>query len=391
MGNLKDIVPRLKSYIRLKSSITRAKRSNRKGEASLSYPPTSLNLLMVDKCNAGCIMCGHDYKNCGTSAAITLEKVKVIYEKLDMNQLVEVVYGGGGEPFLNPDLADIAEYTRKVCPAVQHTVISNMIARCRQEDIDKMMRSRVHFLVSVNAASQETFREVSGVDAFSTVCDNLSTLVASRKRLGCKVGISISIILMRQNVDELPEFIRLAKKLGVDGVKVVYVRIYPERYRTKSDGSIFIQPSDSLYYHQKKSNTRIEEAGRLAKELGVSFEHQPSFGCSSAKQRDCLEPYRSLYIGFNGELYPCAASEILFMHKVASGCYQSGNILTQSIEDIWNNPFWQALRKTNCQKGREELVPECLCCGSSINWWGVDEKSGHIMDWDDAEKSDFRA
>lgn len=370
--------------------MARARKSSFKGETVLKYAPSSLNLLMVDKCNSGCIMCGHDYKSCGTSAALSLEKLKVIYGKLDMGQLVEVVYGGGGEPFLNSELAEMAEYTRSICPVVQHTVISNMVSPCKASVLEKMLKSRVHFLISVNAASPEKYMEVAGVNAFAQVCENIKHLVSLNNKLGSNVGISISIILMRQNIDELSEFVRLAKRLGVDGVKAVYVRIYPEKYRQKGDGTILIHPEDSLYFHQEQSNSRIQQAVKLAKELDVRFEHQPLFGCTRVKkERDCLEPWRSLYIGFNGELYPCAASEILFMHKVASGKYNSGNILVESLEEIWNNPYWQALRKTNCHQGREEIMPECLCCGSSIEWWGVDEKASHIMDWSQAEKSNL--
>jgi len=355
----------------------------------LSYAPSSLNLLMIDRCNSGCIMCGHDYKNCGSSAALTLDKIKTIYRKLDMDQLVEVVYGGGGEPFLNPELADIAEYTRKQCPAVQHTVISNMVGSCKEQDVVKMIKSRVHFLISVNAASSDVFRQVAGVDAFESVLKNIMMIVSLREKYRGNIGISISIILMKQNIAELPKFVRLAKKLGVDGVKAVYVRVYPEKYRNKADGTVPMLTSASLYFHQAESNNYIRESEKIAKELGISFEHQPLFGCSQSKDRACLEPWRSLYIGFNGELYPCAASEIMFMHKVESGKYKSGNLLTQSLEDIWNNPFWQALRKTNIGENREDIIPECLCCGSSVDWWGVDVEKAHVMDWSEAEQSDL--
>jgi MoaA/NifB/PqqE/SkfB family radical SAM enzyme len=385
---IKDIPSCMQSYLRLTWGRVQVSRSKNRGDVILNYAPSSLNLLMIDKCNSSCIMCGHDYKNCGSSVSLTREKIKIIYSKLDMKQLVEVVYGGGGEPFLNPELADIAEYTRKMCPPVQHTVISNMVMACDQDVITRLFKNRVHFLISVNAATSKTFKEVAGLDAFEQVCNNLRNIVALKRKMKSTAGISISIILMRQNIADLPNFIRLAKELGVDGVKAMYVRIYPDKYRQKGDGSIQIQPQDSLFFHQEESNARMREAEQVARDLQIRFEHQPIFGYSKKKERHCLEPWRSLYIGFNGELYPCAASEILFMHKVASGEYDSGNILKESLEEIWNNPFWQALRATNCQKNRDVLVPECTCCGSSIDWWGVDEIRAHIMDWTNAEKAE---
>ncbi|KJS01689.1 MAG: hypothetical protein VR65_08040 [Desulfobulbaceae bacterium BRH_c16a] len=380
---------RLQSLFRLKITKYRTRHSQKRGETELPYAPSSLNLLMIDRCNAGCIMCGHDYKSCGSSDALTLKKIKTIYSKLVMEQLVEVVYGGGGEPFLNPELAEIAAYTREKCPAVQHTVISNMVGGYNQSMVKKLVENRVHFLVSVNAASKKIFHEIAGVDAFEHVCENIKKIVLLRRELKSSIGISISIILMKKNISELPEFVRLAKELGVDSVKAVYVRIYPEQYRKKADGTIQIAPLDSLYFHQDESNRSIREAEKVAREIGVCLEHQPLFNCSKIKERDCLEPWRSLYIGFNGELYPCAASEIMFMNKVQSGKYNSGNILKQSLEEIWNNSFWQALRKTNAGSMKEELIPECLCCGSSIDWWGVNAEKAHVMDWSEAENSDF--
>lgn len=333
-------------------------------------------------------MCGHDYKNCGTAEALTLEKIKVIYKNLELKQIVEVIYGGGGEPFLNPDLVDIACYTRKCCPMVQHTVISNLIASCESSKLQRLLDMRTHFLISVNAASRDVYKTVAGVDAFSIVTKNIKKLVELRQKSKADVGISISLILMRQNIDELNEFVQFAKELGVDGVKIVYVRIYPEKYRRKGDGSIKISSRDSMYYDQEKSDRAIESAKKFSGKIGIAFDHQPLFKCSRKTDRYCMEPWRSLYIGFSGELYPCAASEIMFMHKVGSGKYHSGNILHSHYSEIWNNPFWQALRKTNALQNRQEIIPECLCCGSSINWSGVGEKSSHIMNWRRAEQSE---
>ena len=386
---LNSIYQRLGSYFAVQKSDFRVRRSMKNGETMLSYAPSSLNLLMIDKCNSGCIMCGHDYKSCGTADALTLEKMKRIYGHLDMTQLVEVIYGGGGEPFLNPDLVDIAEYTRRKCPCIQHTVISNMIAPCERSRLQRLLDARVHFLVSVNAASRESFTTVAGVDAFDVVRENIHNLVQLRSESGAGVNISISLILMQQNVNDLDSFVQLAHELGVDGVKIVYVRIYPELYRQKGDGTVQILPEDSMFFDQQRCDQAILQAEKLAGRLGVGFEHQPLFQCSKKTGRYCMEPWRALYIGFNGELYPCAASEIMFMHKVGSGQYKSGNILQNHYQEIWNNPFWQALRKTNAQKNRQEIIPECLCCGSSIDWNGVAEESSHIMNWMQAEQSDL--
>jgi radical SAM protein with 4Fe4S-binding SPASM domain len=108
------------------------------------------------------------------------------------------------------------------------------------------------------------------------------------------------------------------------------------------------------------------------------------------KSRDCTEPWRSLYIDPRGRLFPCAASEIHFKRKIESGRYDSGNILDRPIGEIWNNPFWQALRRSNLRAGSEAIVPECACCGMTIGWSGPCAKDAHLMDWRASEDSSLR-
>jgi len=207
---------------------------------------------------------------------------------------------------------------------------------------------------------------------------------------GANAHVAISIILMKQNIAELPEFVRLAKDLGVDAVKAMYVRVYPRDYRNRRGLDVSIRPEDSLFFHQDLSDRTLRESERLAARLGISISRPPLFCEAAAKPRDCTEPWRSLYIDCDGRLYACAAGEIHFKHKIERGQYQSGNILTEPIADIWNNPFWQALRRTNALAGRAELVPECLCCGMSICWWGPRAERAHIMDWSPSDDPTLR-
>jgi MoaA/NifB/PqqE/SkfB family radical SAM enzyme len=359
------------------------------GDAILGFGPSSLNLMMADTCNSQCIMCGHDYSGCGSGQYITLDNIKTIYSNLDVKQVVDVIYGGGGEPFLNPELGIIAAYTRKVDPVIQHTVITNGIAS-KPELVENLIRNRVHILVSINAATSRTFRAVSGVDSFSRVIENVRYMVTKRNDIRSDVNISISMILMEKNIRELVPFVRLGRDLGVDGVKTLYVRIYPENRLIKHDGLVKIESGDSLFFSQEESDKSVRDAEHEAKRLGIDFEHEPLFCCNTTKQRDCCEPWKSLFINYNGDVYPCPASEILFKNKIDDGRYNSGNIFRQHVAEFWNNTFWQALRKTNLSAGREEIVPECSCCGNAINWLGPGARKSHILDWTEAENSTLR-
>lgn len=384
---MKNIINRTKSYCRLQNANRKIEQAVKTGLLELPFGPSSLNLMMADACNSQCIMCGKDYHACGSKSYLSLEDIKKIYCHLDMGQVVDVIYGGGGEPFLNPDLDAIAALTRECYPVVQHTVISNFI-QWKPEMVRRMLEAGVHFLLSVNAASRSTYQQVTGVDAYDAVIEHLKNLIALRKECRAAVNIAVSLILMEQNIEELSDFIRMAAHLGTDEVKTLYVRIYPAGHRHKANRNEGIQEQQSLFFHQQKSDKRVKEAEILAKELGIKFFHEPLFSCSSSCERNCDEAWKSLFINFNGDVYPCPASEVLFRPKVDSGMYNSGNILEQPIEKFWNNEFWKALRDTNRKHNRKDRVPECLCCGNAINWLGCGAKASHILDWTKAESSD---
>ena len=368
------------SFLRLKKANYRIGNAVKKGIINIPFGPSSINLMMIDSCNAQCIMCGKDYQSFGTKDRLSLQDMKTIYSHLDMRQVVDVIYGGGGEPFLNPDLARIASFTQQHYPSVQHTVISNFL-QWKEKMVESMLQDSVHFLISVNAASRETYKKVSGVDGFTAVTEHIRSLVRLREQVGNTVHIALSMILMAQNIDELTDFIRLAAELGADEVKTLYVRVYPEEYRVKKSHSGTIVPTDSLFYAQEKSDDKIREAELIARANRIRFDHEPLFSNAKRRERNCCEPWKSLFVNFNGDVYPCPASEILFKPKVDTGQYDTGNILKQPLSEFWNNQFWQTLRESNRTNARKEHFAECRCCGNAINWSGSREEKAHILDW----------
>jgi len=154
----RDVARRLVSYVRHRRAERDIQRAARQGLLEVPFAPSSLNLMMADTCNSQCVMCGKDYRACGTGRYLSLDDVRTIYSHLDMARLVDVIYGGGGEPFLNPDLAQIAAYTRQRYPFVQHLVISNGIG-IKQDVAEQLLRYGTHFLVSVNAAQDIAFHD----------------------------------------------------------------------------------------------------------------------------------------------------------------------------------------------------------------------------------------
>jgi molybdenum cofactor biosynthesis enzyme MoaA len=74
-----------------------------------------------------------------------------------------------------------------------------------------------YIIVSLNAATRETYIQISGQDFFDRVIGNLrklSELVLNHPQ--GKFALYINFVIMRSNLQELPQFIRLANDLGIE-------------------------------------------------------------------------------------------------------------------------------------------------------------------------------
>ncbi len=83
----------------------------------------------------------------------------------------------------------------------------------------------------------------------------------------------MNMTLMRSNIEELPDFIQLAERLGVDEIMLWHLNRWPDeamaRYVTKKDGWIFDYAQEGLWNYPALSNRCIKDAVRLAQEAQI--------------------------------------------------------------------------------------------------------------------------
>jgi len=343
------------------------------GQVRLRSHPSHLTLLMIDKCNSKCVMCGGGYFAHTGGRRLSVEKCERIFDHLRPRLLTTVMFGGAGEPLLNPEFGEIVALTRKRCPSAGLQVITNGIA-LTENVIEVLVAHRVDALVSVNAATPETYRRIAQVDQFDRIVENL------RASTGAGLKVTLSLIGMAGNIAELPDMVRLASDVGAQGVLMNYCRFYPESFRFKEfdcpDNRL--TERDSLFYRQVESDRYVVDAYRLGAELGVRVETEPLFA-APVSDEPCRYPWRVVFAGFDGEVYWCPGGEVLFGAAVESGCHDSGNLLTQDIQAIRNNSLMTRFRASLLE--REEALPECACCGNRIKRCGPRDSRSHLLDW----------
>ena len=141
-------------------------------------------------------------------------------------------------------------------------------------------------------------------------------------------SVSITAVILKKNLDEIPEFVLLAKQLGVQKIGFQTLQ-EKEDYLNKYNLNTKLQAVSNL---NEKLKEKVNEAKKIAKENNITliFDEEKSLGC--------IWPWRSIYITWDGHVTPCC--KILDYRNP-----YFGNILKEDFWSIWNGENYQVYRK----------------------------------------------
>ena len=156
-------------------------------------------------CNVRCNFCyakdtGYDL-NTNMSFG-TFEKIVSLCDELKIGRIAFF----GGEPTV---CKDIFEYLKRIPKHIGIGIVTNAIMLSDEELCKKYIESGVvSFSLSIKAHNREKYREITQVDAFDKVLKGIENV----SRLG--VDFSVSYVITNDNVEDIPEMIKIAKKYG---------------------------------------------------------------------------------------------------------------------------------------------------------------------------------
>jgi MoaA/NifB/PqqE/SkfB family radical SAM enzyme len=158
---------------------------------------------------------------------------------------------------------------------------------------------------------------------------------------------------MKNNLDKLPDMVTLAAQLGIEEVKGVYLTAFSKDFETET---LFDVPE------------KIREIFNIAKDRAdryniiLSLPQIPGEdSAGDALHGKCHLAWRDLFIGCDGVVRPCMASENTLMKLPAPG--------SDLKKDLWNTPELIDFRK-RVNGSADEMNPACSKCfqSSSANW-----------------------
>jgi len=166
---------------------------------------------LTERCNSRCVTC--DWWRHGRRDA---SLASVLHVLPDLRRLrTRVALLSGGEPLLNPEWQAIAQALRDAGIGVWLLTAGLSLAKFASAAV----RVFDSITVSMDGTNAATYRRIRGLDAFDKVCEGVRSAVAQG------AAVSLRVTLQQSNYRELPEFVSLARALGVRQVSFLPVDI----------------------------------------------------------------------------------------------------------------------------------------------------------------------
>jgi MoaA/NifB/PqqE/SkfB family radical SAM enzyme len=217
--------------------------------------------------------------------------------------------------------------------------------------------------VSLDAAEAESFLKVRGKDMFDRIVRNITEFTALQQSIGATTPrVSLWLTGLKETVDELPAFVRLAARIGVREVHL-------QRLVFDDLGRGLARAESSLFEKTRaEEEAAIEAARLLAATLGVTLDASGATepGLSLKKAGDdtpwatCRRPWSLMYFTAHGRALPCCIAPFS-----ARGyeTYTLGDATQQTLREIWNGAAYQDFR--------EHLLsdtPPKPCANCGLRW-----------------------
>jgi len=328
------------------------------------------------KCNLACAHCRRLETNEAVVTDLSTSQAKELIEQLAQlgrtQPMMPALVFSGGEPLCRDDIFELVDYAESfgITPALatNGTMINPVTAQ-------KIAGSGiVRVAVSLDGATDEVHDKLRQLDgSFEQALEGIKQL---RKK---EIPFQINITLTKHNAGQLEDVYELASSLGAVAVHIFMLvpvgcgqilaetdMLSPQQYEQKlleicrlaSAGQLQLKVTCGPHYERVIRQQGLYQArskeGQVAGSVpgrsgydGADQTRKSAFGDSGSSSRGCLAGLGVLFVGHQGDVFPCGYLPV-----------NCGNVLKEPLSQIWyNNKDLARMRDSSRLEGK------CGVCG----------------------------
>lgn len=326
------------------------------------HEPVCLYLETTNRCNLLCTTCPRTYEQLEPEADMPWELFTSLIDQYP--KIERVVLHGVGEPMLVKDLAQRVAYLKARNIYVLFNTNGTLLTKANGRALIDAGLDELR--VSLDAAESGVYQMVRGKDFFDKIVANVKSFTSMQRELSApKPRVSLWLTGLRETVDQLPNFVRLAHSIGVSEVYLQRLVFFEE----PMDEHSLARAESALFEHTTaREEALIREAEAIAKELGVMFSASGAVDPGESikmKRTDspwslCRRPWSLMYITANGRVLPCCIAP--FSMKGYSS-FTLGDATQNSLREIWNGTEYKRFRE-----GLLTSTPPAACSNCGLRW-----------------------
>lgn len=274
--------------------------------------PTSIALLMTNRCNARCVHCDI-WKNRGKEDLLTFEQWQALMSDLRSWLGPVHIFLTGGEALMQPYAVDVAAYASRLGFFVEFLTNGYWQDQRRIEKLARAKPSRI--TISVDGVG-ETHSKVRGREGFwEKTSESIQTLQRVRKEEGLNFSILLKTVIMDHNLDGVAEVARFAQE---NDIEVLYQPI-EQNYNT---------PDDPHWFENSPTWPRDSQKAVAVVDQLISLQHDGLPIVNSAAEFAVMKPY------FRNPLASMAAVQGHVAHERQPMCSGLGNLQIEPNGDV---------------------------------------------------------
>ncbi len=299
----------------------------------LDYYPKVIDVAISKRCNISCLFCiakqfdyakgaGIDEPDIHTSL---LDKLKDVFREADYVHL-----SSNGEPLMSEVFWEFIDGKRQSKGIEFNTngtlLTANNIKRLLQ------YKGNLHFAVSFNGCSRQTYHRLIGADGFDNLKTNVKHLMDAASKAGKKISVFISAAIFKETLDEMLQICAIAQEVGVKQVTVQVGEFCVEYTK-----DWFSAREQGLRYNpalMEKFDSSMVELEKRCRESGLDLYSKDGID-AYWQDKICSSIFDYIGVYASGDTYSCCNAAIL-----------TGNLKDyDTFWETWNNVKRQEMRR----------------------------------------------